>query len=61
MSTTPTRPGTKPAIDEETRRVIEQRLATADGNPKQDYRDALDDAVREGRKEMAQLKHSVPR
>jgi hypothetical protein len=34
MASTPTRPDTKPAVDEETRRVIEQRLATFDEDRK---------------------------
>jgi hypothetical protein len=60
MSTTlPTRPGTTPTVDKETRRIIEQRLAT--DNPNQDYLEALADAVREGRNEVAKLKHPVPR
>jgi hypothetical protein len=61
MSTTPVRPGTEPPVDEETRQIIEQRLATADGNPKQDYMEALEDVVREGRKKLSRLKHPVPR
>jgi hypothetical protein len=60
-STIPTRPGTNAPVDDETRRIVEERLATADGNPKQDYLEALAHAVREGRKEVAKLKHPVPR
>jgi hypothetical protein len=54
MSTIPTRPGTKPEIDDETRRIIEQRLATADHEPKQDARDAIEEIRRN-------LKQPVPR
>jgi hypothetical protein len=36
-------------------------LATADENPKQSYIEALEDVVREGRKEVAQLKNPVLR
>jgi hypothetical protein len=63
MSTTtqPTRPGAKPEIDDETRRIIEERLRTADQNTKQGYIEALDDVLSEGRKEVAQRKHPTPR
>ena len=41
MSTTPVRPDT--AVDEKTRRIIEQRLLTADDEPTHDARDAVEE------------------
>ena len=43
MSTTPTRPRTEPEVDDETRRIIEQRLATADDEPTHDPREAIEE------------------
>jgi hypothetical protein len=45
-STIPTRPGTTPPVDEETRRVIEQRLATAEDESRQDAREAIEEIRR---------------
>jgi hypothetical protein len=46
MSTVPTRPNSKAPVDEETRLIIEHRLATADQEPKQDAREALEEIRR---------------
>lgn len=46
MSTMPTRPNLKAPADEETRLIIEHRLATADQEPKQDAREALEEIRR---------------
>ena len=56
MSTTPIRPRTEPFVDEETRRIIEQRLATFDEDRKTavDAKEALA-AIRKN------LKHPTPR
>jgi len=55
MSSTPTRPETEPSIDDETRAIIEQRLATFDEDRKTavDAREALA-AIRRS------LKHPLP-
>ncbi len=54
MSTIPKYRSAKPEIDDETRRIIEQRLATADHEPKQDARDAIEEIRRK-------IKQPVPR
>jgi hypothetical protein len=54
MSTTPTRPVTEPEISDRERRIIEQRLATADDEPRQDARQAIEEIRRE-------LHHASPR
>jgi hypothetical protein len=43
---TPRRRSTNPPSDEETRLIIEQRLATADQDPKQDAREAVEEIQR---------------
>jgi len=43
MNSITQRPGTKPEIDDETRRIIEPRLATADHEPKQDAREVIEE------------------
>jgi hypothetical protein len=47
MSTTPSRPNTKPepSVDDKTRRIIEERLATAAEEPRQDLRKAVEERL----------------
>jgi hypothetical protein len=52
--TQPTRHSTKPEIDDETRRIIERRLATADREPKKNAWEAIEEIRRT-------LKQGVPR
>lgn len=54
MSTTPTRPAITQPVDDETRRVIEQRLATAEDEPREDAREAIEGIRRK-------LQHSANR
>jgi hypothetical protein len=56
MSTTPTGPRTEPEGDDETRRIIEQRLATFDEDRKTavDAREALA-AMRKNLKQLSPL------
>ncbi len=58
MSIQPARPAAKPEIDDETRRVLEDRLRTIDA----DEKDSVDRET--GREEIRQLreslKHAVP-
>jgi hypothetical protein len=46
MKATPTRPGTEPEISDRERRIIEERLATADSEPRQDAREAIEEIRR---------------
>jgi len=52
MSTTSTLPGCKPEIDDETRRILEERLLTIDA----DEKDSVDRET--GREEIRKLRQS---
>lgn len=53
MATQPTRPGTKPEIDDETRRILEERLLTIDA----DEKESADRKT--GREEIRKLRQSL--
>jgi hypothetical protein len=59
MATQPTRPGTKPEVDDEARRILEERLLTIDADEKEsgDRKTGL----KEIRKLRQSLKQSVLR
>ncbi len=59
MATHPTRPGTKPEIDDETRRILEERMLTIDADEKEsvDRKTGLEEI----RKFRQSLKQSVLR
>lgn len=46
VSIVPSRPGKKPEIDDETRHIIERRLATADSEPREDSKKAIEEIRR---------------
>ncbi len=50
MATTPIPPGTMPEVDPETKRIIEQRLATFDGDVK---------TATDGREAVARLRQKL--
>jgi hypothetical protein len=59
MNTTPTRPGSKPDIDDETRRILEERLLTIEADEKDSV--GRETGREEIRKLRQSLKHSVLR
>jgi len=54
MSTTPSRPGTEPEISDREKWIIEQRLARADNEPRQDARESIEEIRRK-------LQHPSPK